>query len=224
MTLPLQELNSRQRRWSFWFRLSCCALFREELLVSAALSKLCMEDGRRTERLLSDLLLGLSLNMYSCGPLRRLYPFCSQGERHLLGGSRESSQMRGAGVGTSRSGLGSKPHTCLFFFFDCFYRFFSKNVSSFVLGLLLEALNNCLSICFFPPTFLTSFTGTWQELWRMTVMAFQQSVSKQHIFIIIMFFKIFLCFMFKTLKGKENTTIRMPLKISPWVWRDDLVN
>lgn len=52
-----------------------------------------MEDGRRTERLLSDLLLGLSLNMYSCGPLRRLYVALLLSERAPPAGREQREQL-----------------------------------------------------------------------------------------------------------------------------------
>lgn len=67
----------------------------------------CMEGGRKTECVsLSDLsYLELILS--------------AQGERHLLGGSREKALHSGEQLDerrgrSGRSGLGSKPHTCLF--------------------------------------------------------------------------------------------------------------
>lgn len=60
-----------------------------------------MEDGRRTERLLlSDLLLGLSLNLYSCGPLKRLYVALLLSERAPPAGRELGEQLdEGGGDG-----------------------------------------------------------------------------------------------------------------------------
>lgn len=58
-----------------------------------------MEDGRRTERLLSDLLLGLSLNTYSCGPLRRLYVALLLSESAPPAGREQREQLDEGGRG-----------------------------------------------------------------------------------------------------------------------------